>query len=46
MTTGYCMKCKQKREMKNAKKTKVNGRDAFRGACSKCGTNMFKFGSS
>ena len=40
---GYCMKCKQKREMKNSKNTKVNGRNAVKGVCIKCGTNMFKF---
>lgn len=43
MTIGYCMKCKQKKQMKSEVKTKVNGRNAIKGICSKCGTNMFKF---
>ena len=40
------MKCKQAREMKNAKQTKMaNGRPAVKGECPKCGTKMFKIGS-
>ena len=45
MVIGYCMKCKAKREMKNAKAAKMkNGRDCVKGTCIKCGTKMFKIG--
>ena len=47
MTTGYCVKCRQKREMKNATETKLkNGRPATKGVCSTCGTKMFRIGKS
>jgi RNase P subunit RPR2 len=40
---AYCVKCKQKREMKNATEvTMKNGRKATTGTCSVCGTKMFK----
>lgn len=40
---AYCMKCKAKREMKNAKTvTMKNGRKAKKGTCVVCGTKMFK----
>ncbi|MFC1621109.1 DUF5679 domain-containing protein [Candidatus Omnitrophota bacterium] len=39
---GYCVKCKAKKEMKDAKEvTMKNKRRAMKGACSSCGTNMF-----
>lgn len=42
---AYCMKCKQRREMKDAKEvTMKNGRKAVSGSCSVCGTRMFKIG--
>ena len=45
MVQGYCVKCKAKSEMKDAKQTKLkNGRDCVRGVCSKCGTKMCKMG--
>ena len=45
MVEAWCMKCKAKREMKNAAKvTMKNGRPAMSGVCSKCGTKMFKIG--
>lgn len=45
MVEAWCMKCKSKREMNNAKKvTMKNGRPAMSGVCSKCGTKMFKIG--
>lgn len=45
MVQGYCMKCKAKQEMKDAKAVKMkNGRDAITGVCPKCGTKMFKIG--
>lgn len=41
--TGYCMKCKETREMKDAKDVVMkNGRPAVNGTCSVCGTKMFK----
>ncbi len=40
---AYCVKCKSKRDMKDAKEvTMKNGRRAATGACSVCGTKMFK----
>lgn len=45
MTTGWCMKCKSQKEMKDVKKvTMKNGRPAMKGVCSSCGTKMFKIG--
>lgn len=45
MAEGYCVKCKAKREMKNAQSVKLkNGRPAMKGECPKCGTKMFKIG--
>ena len=46
MATGYCMKCKTSREIKNAKQiTMKNGRPATEGACPVCGTKIFKIGA-
>ena len=43
MVEGYCMKCKAKREMKDVVEVKMkNGRPAYKGVCTKCGTKMFK----
>lgn len=43
MVEGYCVKCKSKREMKNAKETTMkNKRKAMKGECTKCGTKMFR----
>ncbi|MEM3126929.1 MAG: DUF5679 domain-containing protein [Candidatus Woesearchaeota archaeon] len=40
---GYCVKCKAKSEMKDAKQvTMKNGRKAMKGKCAKCGTGMYK----
>jgi len=40
---AYCVKCKKKQEMKNAKQVKMkNGRPAMKGECPKCGTGMYK----
>lgn len=42
---AYCVKCKSKREMKDAKAiTMKNGRPATQGVCPACGTKMFKIG--
>jgi len=45
MVQGYCVKCKEKRDMKNAKADKMkNGRDCVKGECPTCGTKMFRIG--
>ncbi len=42
---AYCMKCRTKREMKDAKSiTMKNGRPATQGVCPTCGTKMFRIG--
>ena len=42
---AYCMKCREKVEVKNAKKVKMsNGRPATKGECPKCGTKVFRIG--
>jgi len=39
---AYCVKCKAKREMNDAKKvTMKNGRPAMKGKCPTCGTGMY-----
>ena len=41
----YCVKCREKREMKNPKKvTMKNGRPATEGTCHTCGSKMFRIG--
>ena len=46
MAEAYCVKCKAKREMKNAKEVKLNnGKPAMSGECPKCGTKMFRIGA-
>lgn len=44
---GYCVKCKQKREMQNAVEVEMPGkggavRRAATGTCPVCGTKMFR----
>lgn len=43
---GYCVKCRAKREMKDAKEVAMKGgkgdRRAMKGVCTKCGTGMYK----
>lgn len=44
---GYCVKCKQKREMKDPKEVEMKGkggvvRRAMTGTCPVCGTKMFR----
>jgi len=43
---AYCVKCKAKREMKNATETTMGKggkeRRAMKGVCGVCGTGMFK----
>jgi len=43
---GYCMKCRAKREMKDARAiTMKNGRPATQGVCPTCGTKIFRIGN-
>jgi hypothetical protein len=43
MVEGHCMKCKEKREMKDVRvETTKRGGFMARGKCVKCGTNMAK----
>ena len=43
MATGYCVKCKSKKEMSNEQQvTLKNGRKAVKGKCPACGTSMFR----
>lgn len=47
MAEAYCVKCKAKREVKNAQQvTLKNGKPAMTGVCPTCGTKVFKIGSS
>jgi Zn finger protein HypA/HybF involved in hydrogenase expression len=42
---GYCVKCRAKKEMKDAKAiTMKNGKPATQGVCPTCGTKMFRIG--
>lgn len=44
---GYCVMCKCKQTMDQAKEKKTsNGRNMMSGTCSKCGTKMNVFVSS
>ena len=45
--TGYCMKCRESREIQNAQAvTMKNGRPATRGNCAECGATMFRMGKA
>jgi hypothetical protein len=42
-TIGYCVKCKEKREMKDTEKVEMKpGTFAMKGKCTVCGTGMYK----
>jgi len=49
---AYCVKCRTKREMKDAKMkdakaiTMKNGKPATQGVCPTCGTKMFRIGKA
>ncbi len=44
---AYCVKCRTKREMNDAKAiTMKNGKPATQGVCPSCGTKMFRIGKS
>lgn len=47
MVEGYCVRCKAKKEMSEAKEVSMKGkggvmRRAMKGKCPKCGTTMFR----
>ena len=45
MVQAYCVKCRAKKEMKDAKAiTMKNGKPATQGMCPTCGTKMFRIG--
>ena len=45
--TGYCLKCKERREIQDPRVvTMKNGRAATRGACGECGTTIFRLGTT
>jgi DNA-directed RNA polymerase subunit RPC12/RpoP len=42
---AFCMKCRKKVEIKDAKAFKMkNGRAATKGTCARCGTKVFRIG--
>ena len=42
---GYCVKCKEKKDIKDAKQIETkNGRPAVQGACPTCGTKITVIG--
>lgn len=46
MVEGYCVRCHEKREMKDIEKvTMKNGRPATKGRCVKCDCKMCKIGA-
>jgi RNase P subunit RPR2 len=47
MPSGYCMKCRIPREIKDPQQvTTKKGRPAIQGVCSVCGTKMYKIGAT
>lgn len=45
MAVAYCVKCKAKKEMKEAEEiTMKNGKPATKGKCPDCGTGMYRIG--
>lgn len=47
MVKGYCVKCRQSREIKDAKAVKLkNGKPAMKGKCPVCGTTMMRIGAT
>lgn len=42
-TEAYCVKCREKREIKDPQEvTMKNGRPALKGTCPVCGTGLFR----
>ncbi len=47
MTKAYCVKCREKVEIKNPEETEMkNGRPAVKGECPNCGTGVYRIKSS
>ncbi len=47
MVQAYCVKCKAKREMKDAASvTLKNGKPATKGKCPVCGTTIMRIGAA
>ncbi len=47
MAQAYCMKCKKKVDVNDAKQiTLKNGQPAVQGTCAGCGTKVFKMGKA
>ena len=45
MPTGYCLRCKDHREINDSETvTMKNGRPATKGTCSVCSAKMFRIG--
>ena len=45
--TGYCLRCKEKREISNPQAiTMKNGKLATTGTCPVCGTKIYKIGKA
>jgi hypothetical protein len=45
--TGYCLRCKEKREISNPQAiTMKNGKPATTGTCPVCGTKIYKIGKA
>jgi len=45
VATGYCFKCRQKREIKDPKQLIMkNNRPAVQGTCPVCGAKLFRIG--
>tara|TARA_Y100000588_G_scaffold63560_1_gene63144 strand:+ start:115 stop:261 length:147 start_codon:yes stop_codon:yes gene_type:complete len=47
MVIGYCVKCRDKREMNGTQAvTMKNGKPATKGTCPTCGISMFRIGKA
>ncbi len=47
MVQMYCVKCRAKKEIKDAQKvTMKNGKPALKGKCPTCGTGTFRIGAA
>jgi len=47
MVIGYCVKCRDKREMNSTQAvTMKNGKPATKGTCPTCGISMFRIGKA
>jgi len=47
MVEAYCVKCQEKKEIKNPEEVEMkNGRPATKGECPDCGTGMYRIGKT